>query len=50
MSPSTFEVKVEVGRWVDVVGEIEDAVMEEEVIGVAEVDMSPSTHISTTPG
>lgn len=34
-----FEVKVEVGRWVDVVGEIEDAVMEEEVIGVAEVDI-----------
>jgi hypothetical protein len=34
-----LEVKVEVERWVDVVGEIEDAVTEEEVIGVAEVDI-----------
>lgn len=34
-----LEVKVEVGRWVDVLDEIEDAVMEEEVIGVVEVDI-----------
>ena len=34
-----LDMKVEVGRLVDVVGEIEDAVMEEEVIGAGEVDI-----------
>lgn len=34
-----LDLKVEVGRCVDVVGEIEDTVMEEEVVGVAEVDI-----------
>jgi hypothetical protein len=39
MEERVLDLKVEVGRCGDFVGDMEDVVMEEEVVGVAEVDI-----------